>query len=137
MTAKKKAAIKKQQAAVKKQNAKFARIIAVARQYKGRPYRHGAGGPSAFDCSGYTSFVVRKAIGRSLPHQSGSQKSRVKKISRGQARAGDLIFFSSGGRVYHVGIYAGGNKLWHASRPGTPSGLGTIFSSKVTFGRVV
>jgi len=127
----------KKKAAAKKQNAKFARIIAVASQYKGRPYRYGAKGPTAFDCSGYTSFVVRKALGRSIPSQSGAQKSRVTKVSRSQARAGDLIFFSSGGRVSHVGIYAGGNKLWHSSRPGTRTGLGTIFSSKVTFGRVV
>lgn len=124
-------------AATKKQNAKFARIISVARQYKGRPYRYGAKGPTAFDCSGYTSFIVRKALGRSIPSQSGAQKSRVKKVSRSQARAGDLIFFNSSGRVYHVGIYAGGNKLWHSSRPGTRTGLGKIFSSKVTFGRVV
>jgi len=129
--------VAKTKAASNKQNAKFARIIAVARQYKGRPYRYGAKGPTAFDCSGYTSFVVRKALGRSLPSQSGAQKSRVKKVSRSQARAGDLIFFNSGGRVSHVGIYAGGNKLWHSSRPGTRTGLGTIFSSNVSFGRVV
>ena len=126
----------KRKAASRAGSAELGRIIAVARQYKGRPYVYGAAGPRAFDCSGFTRFVVRKATGRSLPHQSGAQSTRVTKVSRSKARAGDLIFFHSGGGIYHVGIYAGGNKLWHSSRPGTVTGLGTIFSSNVTFGRV-
>jgi cell wall-associated NlpC family hydrolase len=47
------------------------------------------------------------------------------------------VFFTKGGRVYHVGIYAGGSRLYHASVPGTRSGLGPIFSGSVFFGRVV
>jgi len=113
------------------------RIIDMARRYSGRPYVAGGAGPSSFDCSGFTSYVIERAIGRTLPHQSGQQASSVRRISRSQARPGDLVFFTKGGRVYHVGIYAGSGRLYHSSVPGTRSGLGPIFSGNVFFGRVV
>ena len=34
-------------------------IVARAEQYLGRPYRRGSKGPSAFDCSGFTSYVYK------------------------------------------------------------------------------
>jgi cell wall-associated NlpC family hydrolase len=117
-------------------NGRLAKIVRAARSNFGRPYARGASGPSAFDCSGFTRYVVRQALGKSLPHQSGAQRGTVKKISRSQAKPGDLVFFHGGGGVYHVGIYAGRGKLFHASRPGTRSGIGPIFSSNVSFGRV-
>ena len=116
---------------------RLGRIIDMARHYSGRPYVAGGAGPSSFDCSGFTRYVVEHAIGRTLPHQSGEQASTVRRISRSQARPGDLVFFTHGGHVYHVGIYAGHGRLYHASEPGTRSGLGPIFSSNVFFGRVV
>lgn len=131
--------VKARKAAAKKARSldgRLAKIVKAARSNTGRPYARGASGPSAFDCSGYTRYVVRQALGKSLPHQSGAQRGSVKKISRSQAKPGDLVFFHGGGGVYHVGIYAGKGKLLHASRPGTRSGLGPIFSSNVTFGRV-
>ena len=111
-------------------------IIAAARQFSGRPYVAGGAGPNVFDCSGFTRYVVEQAMGRSLPHQSAQQASVVHRISSSQAKPGDLVFFTHGGHVYHVGIYAGNGRLYHASRPGTRSGLGPIFSSSHFFGRV-
>jgi cell wall-associated NlpC family hydrolase len=132
--------LKAQKAERKKANSlsgRLSKIVAAAKKYDGGRYVRGGSSPSGFDCSGYTSYVVRKALGKSLPHQSGAQRSSVTKISRSAAKPGDLIFFhSGGGRVYHVGIYAGGGKLYHSSRPGTRVGIGPIFSSNVTFGRV-
>jgi len=117
--------------------ARAAKVLHVAWQYRGRPYAWGATGPRAFDCSGYTRFVFNKALHKHLPRTAAEQAGAVKRISRSKARPGDLVFFTHGGSVYHVGIYAGGNSLWHASRPGTPSGKGPIFSSSVFFGRAV
>lgn len=36
------------------------------------------------------------------------------RISRSEAQAGDLVFFTSGGSAYHVGIYAGDNMMYDA-----------------------
>ena len=113
-----------------------AKVLATAARYAGRPYSYGASGPSAFDCSGYTSYVVRAALGRSLPHNAAAQYAVSQKISRSAVRPGDLIFFSGGGGIYHVGIYAGNGRMWDAQHPGTTVGLHTIFSSSWVAGRI-
>ncbi|WP_338073537.1 C40 family peptidase [Kineococcus siccus] len=112
------------------------RILATAAQYAGVPYVYGGSTPAGFDCSGYTSYVMRQ-LGISLPRTANAQKGAAARIDRSQAVPGDLVFFSNGGgRAYHVGIYAGGNQMWDAPRSGKPVQLRTIWSSAVTFGRV-
>lgn len=112
-----------------------ARVLREAARLKGTPYRYGGTTPRGFDCSGFTGYVYKKA-GKKLPRTSRQQYSATKHISRRAAKPGDLIFFkSSGGRVYHVGIFAGGNMLWHSSKPGVPVKKGKIWSSRVAFGR--
>jgi peptidoglycan DL-endopeptidase CwlO len=111
-----------------------ARVLREAAKLKGTPYRYGGTTPRGFDCSGYTGYVFKKA-GKKLPRTSRAQYSATKHLSRKAAKPGDLVFFKSGGRVYHVGIYAGGNMLWHASRPGRPVAKAKIWTSSVAFGR--
>jgi cell wall-associated NlpC family hydrolase len=106
-----------------------------ARSRKGSPYAYGAAGPHRFDCSGLTRWVFAH-VGKSLPHSSSAQAGKVKRISRSNARRGDLVFFYGGGGIYHVGIYAGRGQIWHASVPGTPVKRDPIWSSNVFFGRV-
>jgi cell wall-associated NlpC family hydrolase len=112
-----------------------ARVLREAAKLKGTPYRWGGTTPRGFDCSGYTGYVYRKA-GKKLPRTARQQYSATRHLSRAAAKPGDLVFFKSGGGgVYHVGIYAGGNMLWHSSRPGRPVGKAKIWSSNVAFGR--
>lgn len=112
-----------------------AKVLREAAKLKGTPYRYGGTTTRGFDCSGYTGYVYKKA-GKKLPRTSRAQYSAVKHISRKTAKPGDLVFFKSGGGgVYHVGIYAGGNMLWHSSRPGRPVAKAKIWSSNVAFGR--
>lgn len=113
-----------------------ARVLREAAKLKGTPYRYGGTTTRGFDCSGYTGYVYKKA-GKKLPRTSRQQYSAVKHISRAAAKPGDLVFFKSGGGgVYHVGIYAGKNLLWHASKPGKPVAKAKIWTSSVAFGRV-
>lgn len=86
------------------------RIIDVARDQIGDSYRAGHSGPDAFDCSGFTRFVYKKATGQSLPHSSRAQWTKVKRIKKSQAQPGDLVFFFENGE-HHVGIYLGRNKM--------------------------
>jgi len=112
------------------------RVLREAAKLKGIPYVYGGATTSGFDCSGYTGYVYKKA-GKKLPRTSRQQYSATKHISRTAAKPGDLVFFKSGGgSVYHVGIYAGGNMLWHSSRPGRPVAKAKIWTSSVAFGRV-
>lgn len=107
--------------------------VRVAASKKGKPYRWGASGPNAFDCSGLTSYAYRQA-GKSLPRTAHAQYRASKKISRSQARPGDLVFYG-GARKHHVGIYAGNGKMWHAPNSGSSVKLSSVRSG-ASFGRV-
>lgn len=100
-----------------------ARAVAFARRQLGDRYRWGATGPNSWDCSGLTQGAWR-SVGVSLPHNARQQLARGKRISRSQLRPGDLVYFYSG--IRHVGIYVGGGRIIHASRPGKPVGYSKI-----------
>jgi cell wall-associated NlpC family hydrolase len=90
------------------------RIVQVAKKQVGDRYSAGSAGPSAFDCSGLTRYVYKVVTGKELPHQSHAQYARVTKVSRQNARPGDLVFFFRGG-AHHVGIYIGNGKMVDAA----------------------
>lgn len=109
--------------------------VAIAAAQQGKPYVWAAAGPYAFDCSGLTMYVYGR-LGRSIPHNTNSQYAAVAHISQGAKAPGDLIFFGSPGNVYHVGIYAGGNMIWHAPHTGTVVQLTPIWTGDYLVGRV-
>jgi cell wall-associated NlpC family hydrolase len=109
--------------------------VAIAAEQQGKPYVWAAAGPYAFDCSGLTMYVYGR-LGRSIPHNTNSQYAAVAHISQGAKAPGDLIFFGSPGNVYHVGIYAGGDMMWHAPHSGTVVQLSPIWTSDYLVGRV-
>ena len=112
------------------------KVIAVADNYRGVPYRRGGTSPRGFDCSGYTQYVYAK-LGISLPRVAASQAQAAVPVRRSFAKPGDLVFYHSGnGYVYHVGIYAGGNMVWHAPFSGRSVEKISISTHNVTFGRV-
>lgn len=83
----------------------------------GAPYRYGASGPSAFDCSGLVHWAYKQE-GVSLPRTSRAMASAGTPVSKGQLRPGDLVLFYR--PVSHVGIYVGNGQVVHASTSGTP-----------------
>jgi peptidoglycan DL-endopeptidase LytE len=101
-------------------------VIQAAYRNLGARYVWGASRPGAFDCSGFTMYVMRQS-GISLPHSSSAQFRMGRSVSRSNLQAGDLMFFSLGTRgvVGHVGLYIGNGRMIHASTPST----GVIVSS--------
>ncbi len=101
-------------------------VVQAAYRNLGARYVWGASRPGAFDCSGFTMYVMRQ-FGVSLPHSSSAQFRMGRSVSRSNLQAGDLVFFSLGTRgvVGHVGVYIGGGRMIHASTPST----GVIVSS--------
>ncbi len=90
-----------------------------AKQFVGNPYVWGGTSlTKGADCSGFTLSVFKK-YGISLPHYSVSQSQMGRKVSLSEAKAGDLVFYSNGSRVNHVGIYLGNGQVVHASSPRT------------------
>ncbi|MBL7258181.1 C40 family peptidase [Paractinoplanes lichenicola] len=111
-------------------------IVAAARAQRGKPYKYGSRGPTAFDCSGLTGFAYAKAH-VTLPRTAQAQYRTAKKITAAAARPGDLVFWVSGSHAYHVAVYAGAGQVWHAPKPGDRVKLAKIWNWKqVKFGRI-
>jgi cell wall-associated NlpC family hydrolase len=111
-------------------------IVAAARAQRGKPYRFGARGPGAFDCSGLTGYAYR-SVRINLPRTAEGQFRAARHIAKAAARPGDLVFWVAGGHAYHVAVYAGAGKVWHAPKPGQRVQLTSIWSwGRVRFGRV-
>jgi cell wall-associated NlpC family hydrolase len=95
------------------------RIVRYAKRFLGTRYVWGASSGRAFDCSGFTQYVMRHAKGRVIPRISRRQAYYGRYVSRSRLRAGDLVFFDTSrrrrGYVNHVGIYIGNNYFIHAS----------------------
>lgn len=94
--------------------------IAFARAQIGDPYRWGAAGPDAWDCSGLT-MGAWGAGGKSLPHYSVAQYEQSTPVSAGSLQPGDLVFWgssSSPSSIYHMALYVGDGQIIHAPRTG-------------------
>ncbi len=90
-----------------------------AKKFIGNPYVWGGTSlTKGADCSGFVMSVF-KNYGISLPHSSQAQAKLGTKVSLGEAKPGDLVFYSGGGRINHVAIYIGGGQVVHASNPRT------------------
>lgn len=96
--------------------AKGQRALAFARSQLGKPYRFGAVGPSAYDCSGLV-LAAWRSVGVSLPRTSQQQYASGHRIAKSSLRPGDLVFFY-GQRPDHVAMYVGNGMVIHAPRPG-------------------
>ncbi len=71
-------------------------MLAVASRYIGVSYRYGGTTPTAWDCSGATKYIFAQ-VGIDLPRTANQQMLASTRISRSEAQAGDLVFFTSGG----------------------------------------
>lgn len=90
----------------------------------GDPYRYGAAGPNAFDCSGLTMFTYKR-VGLYLPRSAAAQYAHVRHILKMHLVRGDLVFFHDrSGHVYHAGMFMYWNRdhravILHAPHSGT------------------
>lgn len=111
------------------------KALKIAASKKGSPYGYGAAGPSRFDCSGLTLYSFKRA-GKKLPRTAAQQYNKTRHIAKSNRARGDLVFFHSGRNVYHVGIYAGKGRIWHAPKSNTVVRLEKIWTKSVSYGRV-
>ncbi len=91
-------------------------IIGSAMMFNNVPYLWGGRSFAGIDCSGLTQIVF-KINGIKLfrdAHQQAEQGETINMIN--EALVGDLFFFDNDeGKITHVGIYLGDNKIIHAS----------------------
>jgi cell wall-associated NlpC family hydrolase len=91
------------------------KLIETANRYQGVPYVYGGTTPDGFDCSGFTSYVYREALGQEIGRTTWAQMSAGQQVSVEEAKVGDVLVFFGGN---HVGIYLGNGQFIHAPQPG-------------------
>ncbi|MCY9806309.1 NlpC/P60 family protein [Lentilactobacillus senioris] len=97
----------------------YSSIYKLAKKNLGKPYVYGATGPYAFDCSGFTSYVYKKAAKVTIPRTAAAQYQAAKKVSYKNMKKGDLVFFGySAYSIYHVGVYVGNGQMIDAQNNG-------------------
>lgn len=88
----------------------------IAHSTIGTPYKWGGNNPQqGFDCSGLMSYVHRNALGMKIPRTAAQQRDNSRTISYAQLQPGDMLFFKTGKRSNHVGVYVGNRKFVHAA----------------------
>ena len=104
------------------------RAIRYAVRQIGKPYRWGAAGPAAFDCSGLTSRAWEAGQVR-VGRTSQQQWRQLPRVKLGQLRPGDLVVYFED--ATHVGLYLGEGKVVHAPRPGSRVKVSPIAANPV------
>lgn len=98
--------------------AKVDAVLAEALSHQGAPYSYGGTTPRGFDCSGFTSYVFRTALGIELPRTAAAQSGVGTSVSLDSLLPGDLLFWGRGSGVYHVAVYVGDGNYVHAAGRG-------------------
>ncbi|MBW3633604.1 MAG: C40 family peptidase [Chloroflexi bacterium] len=116
-------------------------IVSFAMEFQGYPYIYAGEGPYAFDCSGFTMFVINNTLGTPIPHDMVVQYEMGQQVSREALQPGDLVFFANTFRpgMSHNGIYIGGGQFIHAEREAsgvTISDLNSDYYSSRWYGAV-
>jgi cell wall-associated NlpC family hydrolase len=96
-----------------------ARAVAFALAQRGKPYRWGAQGPGAFDCSGL-AWAAWRAAGVTIPRTAAGQLAGLPRV-RGRLRPGDLVIYRTDGPSRrHVAIVVGRGRMVEARGRGIP-----------------
>lgn len=88
-----------------------------AKLFEGNPYVWAGNSlTKGTDCSGFTKLVYAH-FGYQIPRTVEGQSVSGISVSKSQLLPGDLVIFHKSGKVYHVALYIGNNRVIHASTP--------------------
>ncbi len=96
-------------------------VLRFAAAQLGKPYVWGGASPAtSFDCSGLVQWSYGQ-VGVRLPRTAQAQYDATERVSPGDLRPGDLVFFAqtypSGDWITHVGIYWRDGLMINAANP--------------------
>jgi cell wall-associated NlpC family hydrolase len=88
-------------------------VVRQAVNQLGKPYKSGAKGPEAFDCSGLIYYIYQK-INITLPIMTEGQIRYGYDVSGDSVQPGDLVFFKTE-KDLHTGIMINKKEFIHSS----------------------
>ena len=98
-----------------------AAAIGFAVRQLGKPYRWGAAGPDAYDCSGLV-YAAYAAAGIAIARTTFGWRHDGPQVPLSQIQPGDLLFSAGGDGTPaspgHVVMYVGGGQVIQAPQPG-------------------
>lgn len=86
---------------------------------------HGDYNKIGFDCSGLMVYAFA-AAGIRLPHYSGYQATAGLRVPLSQKAPGDLLFWATHGRIHHVALYIGDDRMVEAPFSGSHVRVATV-----------
>lgn len=91
------------------------KLYAQYNYWRGTPYKYGGLSLNGVDCSGFVHQAYKAVYNISLPRATEQQIRQGQPVSRAELKTGDLLFFKTGWKVRHVGIYVENGRFMHAS----------------------
>lgn len=85
-------------------------------EWKGVQYRSGGLSKDGIDCSGFVYITFLSRFGIKIPRSTRYQAGTGYGVPKSKLQAGDLVFFKTGFKSHHVGIYVEEKQFIHASK---------------------
>lgn len=86
-----------------------------AGSWEGVPHRWGGTSRRGIDCSGLTQVLYARTLGLDLPRDTDGQARTGDRVRKRTLQPGDLVFFKTGRKTRHVGVYLSDGEFVHAS----------------------
>ena len=106
----------------------FRAMLDKIEETRGVKYRPGGTTTEGFDCSGFVQYLYSNSFQMLLPRTSAELAFLGPIISRDHLNPGDLLFFTSGTEIDHVGVYLGDGRFAHSSSS-TGISINTLYQS--------
>ncbi len=84
-------------------------------EWRGVKYRNGGMSKRGVDCSGFVQITYKQKLNKNIPRTTELMSENGKAVAVKNLRPGDLVFFKTGWKIRHVGIYVGKGEFIHAS----------------------
>lgn len=99
----------------KKESTIYRKLNKQYQHWRGTPYKLGGLNKKGIDCSGFVHVAFRDALSMRVPRSTETLARKGTRINKKQLKVGDLVFFKTGRKIKHVGIYVGNQHFIHAS----------------------
>ncbi|XOB62617.1 NlpC/P60 family protein [Campylobacterota bacterium DY0563] len=90
-------------------------LLTQYKDWKGVKYRYGGYSKNGIDCSAFVQKTYKEKLFVNIPRTTILQKELGKEVDINNLATGDLIFFKTGFKTNHVGIYLKNGKFMHVS----------------------